>query len=256
MLFFLRRKRKEEMIKKRVSRYLLYAIGEILLVVVGILIAIRIENWNQDQQERKLEIRYLENLKIDLSNDLIQLDYMIEVRQNKSNAALRLLSLSRGNTEITVEEFDKLIATTFLWQEFTPSRNTYDELIHSGNFSIISSDSIKARLLDLKYLYDRAAQGKDHMRNIYDEYLYKTYYAIVSNHTLLDIDQLQTTDQIFIEENKSLLLSEISEILNNHAFTNGLQLAAANNRAMTKGYEFIRKEIKEILRMINEDIEA
>lgn len=50
------------MAQNRFSRYLLYSIGEIVLVVIGILIALQINNWNEDQKNRKLEKNMLENL--------------------------------------------------------------------------------------------------------------------------------------------------------------------------------------------------
>ena len=51
--------------RRLASRYLLYAIGEIALVVIGILIALQINNWNEDRKEQDLEIEYLNGIKQD-----------------------------------------------------------------------------------------------------------------------------------------------------------------------------------------------
>ncbi len=56
--------------ENRVSTYLLYALGEIVLVVIGILIAFSIDSWNEDRQKRDLETRYLKEIKVSLEADI------------------------------------------------------------------------------------------------------------------------------------------------------------------------------------------
>ncbi len=51
------------LIENRFTKYLLYALGEIILVVLGILIALQINNWNQEQKDHKAEITYLKEIK-------------------------------------------------------------------------------------------------------------------------------------------------------------------------------------------------
>ena len=56
----------------RLLKYFRYAFGEIVLVFIGILIALQINNWNEDRKERRIEVRYLENLRADLKNDSLE----------------------------------------------------------------------------------------------------------------------------------------------------------------------------------------
>jgi hypothetical protein len=60
---------------QKLSRYLLYAIGEIILVVIGILIALQINNWNEDRKSLRAEKEILTNLYDNLGVDSIQFDY-------------------------------------------------------------------------------------------------------------------------------------------------------------------------------------
>jgi hypothetical protein len=55
-------------------KYTLYAIGEIALVVIGILIALSINNWNEERKTDKLTGVYLNNLKLDLESDLNKIE--------------------------------------------------------------------------------------------------------------------------------------------------------------------------------------
>ena len=62
MIKFFRKIRQKLLTEKKFSKYLIYAIGEIVLVVIGILIALQINNWNEDQKNKALEKNMLENL--------------------------------------------------------------------------------------------------------------------------------------------------------------------------------------------------
>ncbi len=91
MLSFFRRMRKQLTDdnpptdkQDRFLKYSRYAFGEIVLVVIGILIALQINNWNEDRKERRIEVRYLENLRADLKNDSLAL---LEIKAHRVNTA-------------------------------------------------------------------------------------------------------------------------------------------------------------------------
>ena len=69
MLRFFRTLRQRLLTENKFSKYLLYAIGEILLVVIGILIALQVNNWNEERNRTNTEIEYLKRLRSDLAND-------------------------------------------------------------------------------------------------------------------------------------------------------------------------------------------
>ena len=70
MINFLRRIRRDMIKENKTSIYLIYAVGEVVLVVFGILIALQINNWNENQKTKKLELVFLENLQTDLEVDI------------------------------------------------------------------------------------------------------------------------------------------------------------------------------------------
>ncbi|MFT6882510.1 MAG: outer membrane murein-binding lipoprotein Lpp [Marinoscillum sp.] len=91
MLFLLRKiRRKLISTDNKIATYLLYAIGEIILVVIGILIAVKIDNWNSQQNQRAVEISHFINLKKDLFADINQLDSLINITQEKELAAKKI----------------------------------------------------------------------------------------------------------------------------------------------------------------------
>ena len=94
MIKFFRNIRKKLAAENKAASYLRYAIGEIVLVVIGILIALQINNWNEARKERNNEIKYLKNLKLDLKTDLVNLDSMIIDRPNKMLSANSIINAS------------------------------------------------------------------------------------------------------------------------------------------------------------------
>lgn len=74
MINFFRRIRHKLLGEGKLNKYILYGIGEILLVVIGILIALQINNLNEEKKEQNLADTYLSNLKLDLESDLKALE--------------------------------------------------------------------------------------------------------------------------------------------------------------------------------------
>ena len=86
MLTFFRRIRKGLLGNGATSKYLLYAIGEIALVVIGILIALQINNWNEEQKKIETIQVYLQNLADNIRDDLVKYS------QNESSSTFRYYS--------------------------------------------------------------------------------------------------------------------------------------------------------------------
>jgi hypothetical protein len=66
------------------SKYLLYALGEIILVMVGILSALQVNNCNTNSLDIKLETKYLNNIALDLQKDLKSLECYLKIRRRQS----------------------------------------------------------------------------------------------------------------------------------------------------------------------------
>ena len=81
MLRFLRHFRQRYLAGNQFGRYLLYALGEVLLVMVGILLALQVDNWNEQRKERRDELELLEALKTDLVLTRNEMDTIVEYNQ-------------------------------------------------------------------------------------------------------------------------------------------------------------------------------
>ena len=116
MLYFLRRIRKSLVAGNQVSRYLVYAIGEILLVVLGILIALQINNWNEENKRQKAEEELIGQIIEDLEADAITLESLIDRGHKKRDLATRIYDEFNGT-----KSFEKTYEYGDLtWQIFAP----------------------------------------------------------------------------------------------------------------------------------------
>ena len=79
MIKFFRKIRQNLLSEGKSRKYFKYAIGEIILVVIGILIALSVNNWNEKRKNNLLKQAYIKNLKIDLNTDLETLDVLDEL---------------------------------------------------------------------------------------------------------------------------------------------------------------------------------
>lgn len=139
---------REAMIKEnKVSKYLLYAIGEIVLVVIGILIALQINNWNQERIDRKNEMKLLKELKNDLDITIADLDNAIldaKQRFDSTIVVLEYIDVQIPFEDYMMPAFDYMNGPRWLY----PRTIAYENLKSIG-INKINNDSIKVKLTEV-----------------------------------------------------------------------------------------------------------
>jgi hypothetical protein len=156
MIKFFRHIRKKLLAEGKTTNYLKYAIGEIVLVVIGILIALSVNNWNQKNKEQKLGKDYLIRIHRDLVQDTISFRKIIT-----SNNALRedikslMDTLYQGVHNIDQVKYMGSIYDKALDQVFSPNDNTYKGMISSGTLGLIQNLELKEEIVDLYSEYDQ-----------------------------------------------------------------------------------------------------
>lgn len=173
-----RKFRKTLLSQSRFGRYLVYALGEIVLVVIGILIALQINNWNEAKKIKAKELTYLANIKTDLNVSIVEIEKYVLRCSSLIESGKRTLEYFNGKAVEDWNAFNKDIADIYTWQRFYLMDNTFQELMNSGNLAIISNDSIKAGLLDLDVMYKHLKYNEDHYRFDAEKTLYEPGYAM------------------------------------------------------------------------------
>jgi hypothetical protein len=263
MIKFFRNIRQKLAAENKVMAYLRYAIGEILLVVIGILIALQVNNWNENRKEHLIEIKYLKNLKHDLQSDSTDLVYYKNIRVGQANAARELIELAKTKNVSDVFKLDSLYTTVALWWEFVPNNNTFEELRSSGNLKLLRNDSIKNLLLDLNKENEDLVSSRNHMRREYENYLYDQKNSLVN---FLDVNDPERIKNIIdwyypnkesVKKNTEKIKEQYRLLFNDTLFINGLALTAGNLLWLIKDdYNKMQEIVNKLLKLIDQDLET
>ncbi len=194
--------------EKRVSKYLLYAIGEIVLVVIGILIALQINNWNENQKSKKDEHYVLNEVLKNLEEDTLLVDAIITQRQKAKNSIIALEKFS--DTQIwNTDSVQFHLVPLLTFERYFPINNAYEILKSKG---LQLADNNLTTKISRYYDYEQPKIG----RSILDIEvailnIYNGEQSIIRFLSLLNKDKRilikNPDDPLFKEELSSFLLA-------------------------------------------------
>ena len=150
MIKFFRNIRKTLLSEGKTSKYLKYAIGEIILVVIGILIALQVNNWNELRKHRANEKLYLESL----YKDILEMDKHYEWRFEKSNQLLKTSRdgfqyLNNCGTFSNKMALDSTLLTHQALPDFFIIDGTYNEMLTGSILTSLSNTELKNNIIQL-----------------------------------------------------------------------------------------------------------
>ena len=193
MLRFFRQLRKDTLMSEKTRKYLFYAVGEITLVVIGILIALQVNNWNEERKNRAEAVEFKERLRNDLSQDKERLQYRIQFFEKVMDFADK----ARIETQLTtasgpIEKWQYILAVFHAGQTwpYMPSDATYIEIKNSGLMGYIGESKIQNTLstyyidnpLQLNQVVGGTKEYRDYSRSlipvVLQEYIWTECFLI------------------------------------------------------------------------------
>ena len=170
MIKIFRRMRQNLLYENKFRKYLFYAIGEIILVVIGILIALSINNWNEADKSKKKEKDYLnsfyEENKVNESNLTLALDFANTSKNDIDS--LKQMLFSKEYNEVSIKN---LSASMMALSDFSPSIITMENITASGDFEIISNFKFREHLIDTYNSYETTAQYEAILSDYVNQYV-------------------------------------------------------------------------------------
>jgi hypothetical protein len=175
MIKFFRHIRQNTLKENKFSKYLLYAMGEIILVVIGILIALSINNWNENLKNKKLEISYLKRIYKDLDNDLLQFERTIKLAKERNKRVLFLEQAIKDSQLVnkSSDYFVKSIVYANYTYRPAISNHSFEELKSSGRLELINNENLRvsiAKYYDLEFSYSQFEFIREDVQLKYNEY--------------------------------------------------------------------------------------
>ena len=133
--------------ENKFSKYLLYAIGEIVLVVIGIFLAIQLNNLNENRKKSDKEVSFLVRLKDDINADISDLsreDSLALIRESRTEKGLEVFYYAKTIQDIITA--DSLFTVT--WTNIKVNRKTYDEILNTSGIYTIKNKKLRDNLTE------------------------------------------------------------------------------------------------------------
>ncbi|MCK0180366.1 DUF6090 family protein [Flavobacteriaceae bacterium S0862] len=144
MIKFFRKIRYNLIETGKTGKYFKYAIGEIVLVVIGILIALQINNWNEERKTNLKSQVYIDQIINDITKDTLNINELIEIAKVDSNSISNYFSFfNQGNIPID-KLIDSSVNTNNYYFRYIPVNNTFLDMQASGNSNLLNENQRNA----------------------------------------------------------------------------------------------------------------
>lgn len=166
--------------QSKTSQYLAYGIGEILLVVIGILIALGINNWNQTHENRKAEQQILAQLEKEYESNLQQLESKIYIREQVIESSFKILAYRKlPMAQVNADSFNLYLSRVITRPTFDPISGVTEELKSSGKLYLITNDQLRSEIAAfesfLSELHEEEQVTLNHVENIFIPFIIEHY---------------------------------------------------------------------------------
>jgi hypothetical protein len=225
MIKFFRKIRQKLLSENKFSKYLIYAIGEIILVVIGILIALQVNNLNQEKKSSEQIDLLLNNLVEEVKQDIETLKTSAKLNEFQSNSLAQILKITGTKLEI-ISRFPSIpkseekdvwkgpypdtlnrrfvnlsLYFSGIYDQQALNRNILEELKNTGLFSAIKSDSLKKAINEYYNFLDRRLIKDDGISNL----ILSWKEFLRDNYGILTMEKTYKKDPILlIQENEDI----------------------------------------------------
>ena len=216
--------------ENKTGTYFKYAIGEIVLVVIGILIALSINNWNETNKNEREQIVFLNNLKNDLKNDLIQLDQILKFQKEKLSKVNEL-----KDQLLSIKDFEKieqlLVNLTLDNDTYFPNTGSYTTTVSSGKIASLNPSSLRIAIT-----------------NLYERY----YNRLIYNGEFYDkkLNEVSSSQGKFF--NTLTLKLNSKDVIEDSGFVNLITMWFVENSIYVKKGEETKSEILNVLKLVEQ----
>ena len=185
MIKFFRKIRQNLLMENRTAKYFKYAIGEIVLVVIGILIALQINTWNINRINANLEIEYLIGLKNDLENQVRDLEEVKNFSNNINNQAEAILAAyNLKNSLKDIDSFNTKISQIMYSRSFPDIRTTFNELNSTGQLKLIQNKKLRSQVIEF---YQNSSEHYNSIQGNIKEVFYPHVFPVLKSSVIIQV---------------------------------------------------------------------
>ena len=260
MIKFFRHTRRSLLKENKMGKYFKYALGEILLVVIGILLALQINNWNESRKLKQIEIDYLQRLVIDLKDNEKLLSDFYEIKQKQFEASNIFLNFSFSKNQDSVFNIMPYFNSIFSWQDININEVTFDEMVSSGNLDLISNDSIKIKLLNLNKEYKTILNVQVKEKESHDRLLFPPVNEKFNMRYIMALEPLKQKEinRTFSNAEMGYFLNEFKQelldLIEDKTFMNGVTVIQSSANITMEQFSQTKQKVKDLILLIEDEL--
>lgn len=217
---------------------MLYAIGEIVLVVIGILIALQINNWNENRKDSILELEILTNLNDDIAFNILSINRVYSSDSLFAPSNRILLGILMDPRSVYDDSLQSHFGLISRYDIFSPRKMAYEALKAKG-LEIIKNDSLRSQIIEL---YDETYLLNAHMLELKKD--------IHINSITIFNKRLFTLEKVGLK-----VPDDFETLKSDKEFINSLSYIAAESANFLEYYIMIRNKTKLVGEKIGNEIE-
>lgn len=236
--------------KKKIIDSLQSALSQIIFIIIGILLALQVDNWKKDVNDKKEEIKQLQALKKDFIATKKNIERTLKLEAKMFNYSLKLINVMESeHFTYDVDSVRKYLGESKCWYGSEPVTATYDALIASNQLSIISSNDLKSQLVlfasELNSGFEDHAEAMNLIMKL--EFEMSEYVS----------DILPNSDRkyIGIPQKNNVNKSRIDELLRKKSFLGALTLKMITEKTRKKWEEQLLKKVLSIISSIEKELQ-
>lgn len=236
----------KKILKHLRKKWLLYTL-EILVVVIGILIAFLLSNWNENRNVRKEEVKILTALYSEITENQKQIDEVLKIHLEMADKTKELLGLIKPDAiKISSRRFNEIVTVIMYPVKYEPTLGVVNGIISSGDLSLISNHELKYMVSSLTGrldYYDYWAKVR------YDKHIYVDYPFLLSRYPMKNMEYGGDTHI----QGSNFKSSQLS-LLTSFEFESIVDLRNVNAVNLSKLARSIQELQSRLLLLIEEDL--
>jgi len=164
MIFFMKKMRRHMVTKEQFWKYLLYAMGETIVVMLGVFLAFQLNMNARDAADEATEINYLQGIVVDIDQDIVELTNLLQFDTAQLSAFTTIQKAFLSGPDKGAPTLASSIGTANLFTNFNGNSLFFEDMKSSGKITLISSDEL--RLSILKYHNHSDAETKHQVEQL------------------------------------------------------------------------------------------
>ena len=225
--------------KNKSGKYFKYAIGEIVLVMIGILLALQVNNWNENRKISNIEQLLLRDLKTEIQSNIIALDTIIKSHRASLDAIITFDSIITNLKQVNSPlELGTLFKTHDFNMTYDPRTGILNSIINSGKLDYISNRELRYKFSSLNDIIIDTNESADEFIEMRSQF----YWPILG--------------QLYERQTDGRFKWNYVKILNSSEFNWWLILAKGSRKEGLVEENDLMKTLKEILELIDSEIKT